>query len=98
MKPKIQKTQDAFFLFEAIIVISIFFSVVIAIFQVINFSIVSFKKNMQHFNSVCQVSDFYNENQNTVKHTGETIYFDGVAFYKFSVTTDIGTKYVFIKK
>ncbi len=99
IKPLVRKnTKDAFFLFEAIITISMFFSIIIIIFNVINFSNHGFERNLLHFRSICQTSDFYNENLNNVGHTGESVSFGGVSFVKVPVTTDVGTKYVFIKK
>lgn len=95
---KLYGTNASFFLFETVIVLSVFFSIIIAIIKVINFSNVCFRKNIEQFNLICKASNFYNENQNSVQQAGETIYFDGVSFYKFSVKTDEGTKYVFIKK
>ena len=99
IKPVVrQNTKGAFFLFETIITISMFFSIIIVIFNVMNFSNHSFERNLQHFQSICKIADFYNENLNNVGHTGETVSFGEINFVKVPVTTDVGIKYVFIKK
>ena len=93
-----KKTSDSYLLFETIIAVSMFFSIIIVVLKTLNFSNNNLKRSLQNFTSICQVADFYNENLNTTELTGKTVSFGGVDFVKIPVKTDMGEKYVFIKK
>ena len=95
---KAQRAKEAFFLFEAIIAVTIFASVVVGILSVVNFSAKTFFQSSLQFEAICTVSDFYHKNLQGSTVSGETIYLDGVAFTKVPIATDVGTKYVFFKK
>ena len=97
-KHKAMKAKEAFFLFEAIVAVVIFASVVVGILSVMNLSVKTFTRSSEQYEAICRVSDFYHKNLEEGAVSGETIYLDGVAFSKVPVTTDVGTKYVFFKK
>ena len=97
-KHKTKKARESFFLFEAIVTVMIFASVVVGILSVMNFSVKTFTRSSGQFEASCTVADFYHTNLEEGTVSGETIYLDGVAFTKVPVATDVGTKYVFFKK